>query len=165
MNADFVKTALERFERPLLEYARRLTGDLDAARDVVQESFIKLCRIEDPAVAEHLAEWLYTVCRHQAFDQGRKERAMKLRERKLEPAVPEPTGAQSERRDEFDSALRHLEHLPEKQQEVIRLRFQGGLSYAEISRVTGDSVGNVGWLLHQALKGLRERMLAKEVRA
>lgn len=165
MNPDFVKSALERFERPLLEYAKRMTGDLDAARDVVQETFIKLCAVNEPALQGYLAEWLYTVCRRKALDQGRKERAMKTRERNVETAPPEPIGSASERRDEFDSALRHLERLPEKQQEVVRLRFQGGLSYAEISRVTGDSVGNVGWLLHQALKGLRERMQAKEVRA
>ena len=46
----------------------------------------------------------------------------------------------------------------ENQREVVRLKFQAGLSYAEISRVTGHSVSNVGFLLHTALKTLRRQM-------
>ena len=37
---------LDRYERPLIRYARSITGDLDSARDVVQETFIKLARGE-----------------------------------------------------------------------------------------------------------------------
>jgi RNA polymerase sigma-70 factor (ECF subfamily) len=48
--------------------------------------------------------------------------------------------------------------LPDSQQEVIRLRFQEGFSYKEISRITGFSVGNVGYLLHVGLKSLRGRL-------
>ncbi len=35
---------LDRYERPLIRYAGSLVGDLDTARDVVQEAFIKLAR-------------------------------------------------------------------------------------------------------------------------
>jgi RNA polymerase sigma-70 factor (ECF subfamily) len=47
--------------------------------------------------------------------------------------------------------------LPKNQQEVIRLKFQHGLSYKEISTVTNLSVTNVGFLIHTGLKVLRER--------
>ena len=52
-----------------------------------------------------------------------------------------------------------LQLLPPNQQEVIRLKFQHGLSYKEISAVTGLSVSNVGYLLHVAIKRLRELMV------
>ena len=45
--------------------------------------------------------------------------------------------------------------LPENQQEVIRLKFQNGFSYKEIARITGLSVGNVGFLIHTAVARLR----------
>jgi RNA polymerase sigma-70 factor (ECF subfamily) len=48
-----------------------------------------------------------------------------------------------------------LDRLSENQREVIRLKFQQGLSYKEISEVTGLSSGNVGFLLHTGLKRLR----------
>jgi RNA polymerase sigma-70 factor (ECF subfamily) len=48
--------------------------------------------------------------------------------------------------------------LTASQQEVIRLRFQSGLSYKEISGVTGMTVNHVGVVLHNALKTLREEL-------
>ena len=36
--------------------------------------------------------------------------------------------------------------LPPNQQEVVRLKFQNGFSYQEISRITSLSVGNVGFI-------------------
>jgi RNA polymerase sigma-70 factor (ECF subfamily) len=64
--------------------------------------------------------------------------------------------------------LRVLDMIPENQQEVIRLKFQNGFSYREISGVTGLSVTNVGFLIHTGLKSIRQRMrtesgLAKRV--
>ena len=58
--------------------------------------------------------------------------------------------------------LRAMEDLPENQQEVVRLKFQNGLSYREISKVTGLSESNVGFLIHTAVKRLREKIGARE---
>ena len=48
-----------------------------------------------------------------------------------------------------------LESLPTNQREVIRLKFQNGFSYQEISRISGHSVSNVGYLIHAGMKTLR----------
>ncbi|MEN8713450.1 MAG: sigma factor-like helix-turn-helix DNA-binding protein [Verrucomicrobiales bacterium] len=40
----------------------------------------------------------------------------------------------------------------------MRLKFQGDLSYKEISEVTGLSVSNVGFLIHTGIKRLRSLM-------
>lgn len=64
----------------------------------------------------------------------------------------------AEVREQSGGILRHLASLPQGQQEVVRLKFQESMSYREISEVTGHSVSNVGFLLHTALKTLRERM-------
>ena len=42
MNGQEMDAILRRFERPLLQYATRILGDSDRARDVVQETFVKL---------------------------------------------------------------------------------------------------------------------------
>ena len=78
-----------------------------------------------------------------------------------EPAWESPAGdpgLKMETRDQIDNVSRILDDLSENQQEVVRLRFQGGLSYREISEMTGHTVSNVGFLLHTALKNIRERM-------
>jgi RNA polymerase sigma-70 factor (ECF subfamily) len=51
-----------------------------------------------------------------------------------------------------------IEALPDRQREVIRLKFQQGLSYKEISSVTGLSVSNVGFLVHTGVKTIRKRL-------
>ena len=51
--------------------------------------------------------------------------------------------------------LELLESLPPNQREVIRLKFQNGFSYQEISRISGHSVSNVGYLIHAGIKTLR----------
>jgi RNA polymerase sigma-70 factor (ECF subfamily) len=40
----------------------------------------------------------------------------------------------------------------------VRLKFQAGLSYREISRVTELSVSNVGYLIHTAIRTLRRQL-------
>lgn len=62
---------------------------------------------------------------------------------------------------ETQSALLALIHrLPPNQQEVIRLKFQSGFSYKEISRITALSVSNVGFLIHTAVTRLRRDFAA-----
>ena len=51
---------------------------------------------------------------------------------------------------------------PPVEREVLRLKFQNGLSYAEISRVTQLTVSNVGFLIHTAMKTLRAQMQKEE---
>ncbi len=53
-----------------------------------------------------------------------------------------------------------IEKLPPQQQEVIRLKVQSGMSYLEISQLTGLSVSNVGYLLSTALASVRNRLAA-----
>ena len=40
----------------------------------------------------------------------------------------------------------------------FRLRLQAGLSYREIAEVTGLTVGNVGFHLHEAVRNLRDTL-------
>ncbi len=76
---------------------------------------------------------------------------------------PEP-GDSVERDDSFAAVTRVMKLLPKNQQEVIRLKFQHGLSYKEISVVTNLTVTNVGFLIHTGLKSLRERLGGSEGR-
>lgn len=158
-NSDWVIEALDLHERPLLRYATWLLGDVDLARDVVQETFLRLCR-EDPArVAGHIAPWLFTVCRNLALD----ARAKSARDTAIEDADVAVTCDLDERHDTQQAVgqiLEVLETLPRNQREVVYLKFQGGLSYKEISAVTQLSVTNVGFLLHTAVRAIRTRLSA-----
>jgi RNA polymerase sigma factor (sigma-70 family) len=154
----WVSDAVVRFQGPLTLYASRLLHDAESARDVVQETFLKLYASERSSIDGHLAEWLFTVCRNRALDVLRKEQRMsQLREehvvRCLSPG-PAPLEA-AERQELGERVLELLETLPVNQREVIRLKFQNGFSYQEISRISGHSVSNVGYLIHAGIKTLR----------
>lgn len=55
-----------------------------------------------------------------------------------------------------------MDGLPTNQQEVIRLKVESGLSYREISELTGLSISNVGYLLHTGLTSIRTRLATIE---
>src|SRR5260370_6802569 len=67
---------LQRFEIPLLQYAVRITGDRERARDVVQETFVKFQRNGAINRADEPTTWLFTVCRNAALNVCRNERRM-----------------------------------------------------------------------------------------
>lgn len=174
--------ALDQYEAPLIAYAHRIVGNLETARDVCQDTFLKLARAGPQAEQElrgRLAEWLFTVCRNQALDTLRRERTRRRAETDMQTAGTTPHGTTApphlpgspgpppgppgpsetlERAEDQSLIEGALGHLPANQQEAIRLKFEHGLSYKQIAKVLETSVGNVGWLLHTGLKDLRSRL-------
>lgn len=156
--------ALERFERPLLAYARRFTGDLDAARDLVQDAFLKLC--EQPLASDDpkLGPWLFRVCRNRGIDRLRKEGPVRLwEEPDRMPDAALDTVRNVDTKDEADRLAASLRALPPRQGEAVWLKFHGGLTYRQIAEVMNESVSNVGFLLHTALQDLRRRLSGSPV--
>jgi RNA polymerase sigma-70 factor (ECF subfamily) len=160
-DTEWVRAAVSQFEGPLTLYASRLLGDADGARDVVQETFLRLCGQDRAAVDPHLAEWLFTVCRNRALDVLRKEgRMTRLSDDQMHvrPSNDPDPAVMLERRESASNIMRLLDGLPVNQREVIRLKFQNGFSYKEISRISGHSVSNVGFLIHTGLKTIRGQL-------
>lgn len=126
---------------------------------------MRLCAGDRGQIEPHLAEWLFTVCRNRALDVQRKERRMQpLNEQDWSQEAshaPSPS-SQVENREAAGQALKILASLPRNQQEVVRLKFQNGLSYEEISRATQLTVSNVGFLIHTAIKSIRQKLQALE---
>ncbi|HEY2158926.1 MAG TPA: sigma-70 family RNA polymerase sigma factor [Isosphaeraceae bacterium] len=160
-DAAWIQAAVERFQRPLTLYAGRMLGDDDAARDVVQDTFLRLCAQDRETIEPRLAEWLFTVCRNRALDVLRKERRMtQLSDdhARVRPGPDRDPADSAASRDSAAKALRLLDSLPPSQRDVIRLKFQNDFSYQEISRISGHSVSNVGYLIHVGLKTLRRQL-------
>ncbi len=152
----WLEAAVREHEHALVRYAAGITGDLERARDVVQETFLKLLRAGPRG---HAAEWLFTVCRNGALDVIRKEKRMSgLGD---VAAAPGPaSSAPVEQGGEMARVAAAVAHLPPNQREVIRLKFQNELAYKQIAAVTGLSESNVGFLIHTALKSLRLKLRA-----
>ena len=166
-SADWVRAAIELHEGALLRYAQRFVRDLESARDIVQDTFLQLCRQTNDEIRPRVAQWLFTVCRNRAIDVCRKERRMKLApEDQLadelalnsEASELQPSAAM-ERQEAATGLMSQISKLPDRQQEVLRLKFNAGLSYKEIAEVTGLTSSNVGFILHTAIAKLRQRLV------
>jgi len=180
-DAAWISAAVSQFQGPLIHYASRLlSGDVERARDVVQDAFLRLWSADRASVDGHLGQWLYRVCRNRALDVRRKEVRMTALSDEHIDVIGQDTiafGRRShDRGNEHESAsaartshelsghavMGLLESLSDMQQEALRLKFQGGLSYREIATVMDITVNHVGVIIHNAIKALRERMLAQE---
>ena len=160
---EWLRQLMSAHEGTLLRYVVSLTGDLEAARDVVQDTFLRLCEQGPAGMEGREVPWLFRVARNRVIDQHRKDSRMRpLEETDLAHAAsPEPAPDEAAAsRDAARTVLELLAELPLRQQEVVRLKFQNHLSYEEISAITSLSVSHVGVLLHQALKALRGRYRA-----
>ena len=155
----FIERAVTEFESPLIGYSRTYLYDLDRARDVVQDTFIRLCRQDPEKVEEYLKTWLFTVCRNRCLDVLRKEKRIQTLDEdkwsKVRETEPSPD-EQMEQDERLADVMRYMDRLSENQKEVILLKFQQGMSYDEIHKVTNLTQGNIGFLIHSGLKRLRE---------
>lgn len=163
MNRDksqWIQAVVARYERPLCQYACRLTGNLETARDAVQDTFLKLWRA-DILADDRTAPWLFRVCRNRCIDILRKEKPMQALTDTHAATLAAPDKSPAEEAGLREGAaflLRKLAELPARQAEVIRLKFQHHLSYREIAAVTALSESNVGYLLHTGIQTLRQQV-------
>jgi RNA polymerase sigma factor (sigma-70 family) len=162
----WIETALTQHEGALVRYATWILGDIERAREVVQETFLRLCKEQEFRVKPHLAQWLFTVCRNLALDVRRKENRMSP----LSYAEPHPRTAQIirpsaalEQQETLSLVLQIIETLPKNQREVMYLKFQSELSYKEISEITQLSITNIGFLIHTAVKTVRKEIMARRI--
>lgn len=154
----WLEEVYDRFHGDLLRYTRSVLGEEQKAREVVQETFLKLWKAETPPDHSHLQQWLLAVCRNGALDVLRKEKKLVFHDKEATVPDPAPDAAgMMEKGQEQSLALRLLAALPADQREVIRLKFQHGCSYKQISAVTGHSESNVGYLIHTGIKTMRSK--------
>ena len=153
---EIIDVALERYERPLISYARTITSDLEAARDAVQETFLRLSRQDVKALEPRLAPWLYFVCRNCALDHVRKILRFPTDPIDEEFPVQNADPAVEAALAEEDERLKWMiAQLPRQQRELVHLKFEAGLTYKEIAETMRMSVSSVGVQLHSALQTLR----------
>ena len=162
---DWMTGVFERYERPLVSYSRSLLrGDLELARDVVQDSFVRLCKEPWPEIESRVEGWLFLVCRNRCLDLLKRWETRMHTTMKPEHWQGQSDGKASDpslqaEQAEQKARLKHsLDDLSPRQQEVLRLKLHQGMSYQQIADATGSSVASVGFHLHEALKALRRNL-------
>lgn len=149
-------------ESPLLAYAMRFTGTLEVAEDIVQEAFMRL-HAQFDGVREP-KKWLYRTVHNLALNQRRDARKIVPLELKepdaaADVADPQPLPDEQIARLEGIGLVRlSLESLDKRERELVKLKFNDGLSYKEMAGRTGLTVSHVGYLLHHAIKAIADEL-------
>ena len=153
---EIIDSALERYQRALISFAKAITGDPESARDAVQETFLRLSRQDVRALEPRLAAWLFFVCRNCALDHVRKIARFTGDAIDEEHPSEDLSPAAEVAAAEETVRLRWLiDQLPQQQRELVRLKFDAGLSYKQMGEAMQMSVSNVGVQLHVAMQTLR----------
>lgn len=143
----------------LVRYAARQLGDVEVARDVVQEAFIQVWeRRRGWRPRGSARAYLYRIVRHLVIDEKRKQgvRRRWAESQQLVDAPRPPTPAEEldakVLADAFEAAVALL---PDRRREVFELVFQRGLSHAEAAAVLDISVQTVANQMSAALRSVR----------
>ena len=145
-----------RFES-LFRYLDRLTGDADLAKDIAQDTFVRLYR--RGALPDDTRAWLATVATNLVRDHQRqaRRRAELVAQYAADTAQPnEPPAADAgvlvqEARSRVRAAL---DTLPDRDRVLLLLRHEG-YSYRELARAVNVAEGSVGTLLLRATRTFR----------
>ena len=108
-------------------------------------------------VDDHLAAWLFTVCRNWILDAHKENGRMKalMDQPPAPPPAPSDPADRVQQHDTYQHLLRAVAALPENQREAIDL-WSEGLCYREIAQVLNHTEGHVRVLVHRGLKQVRE---------
>ncbi len=153
-----ITEALGRYERVLISYAKEITGEVESAKDAVQETFLRLSRQNVMDLQPRLRPWLFLVCRNCALDHRRKIVRFSTDPVEDDRASEDPSPDTSAMAAEEGMRLQELvARLPPQQRELVKLKFEAGLNYKEMAETLKTSVSTVGVQLHDAMQTLRRQ--------
>jgi RNA polymerase sigma factor (sigma-70 family) len=139
----------------LVRFLHRKVWDAERAKDLAQEAFVRALR-EEP---ESPRAWLFHVAANLARDEARtvlrRRRHLTLLEggEGAEARSPDDPHEDLERSERQEGLRRALEHLGERDREVLLL-WDAGMDYREIAARTGLASGAVGTTLARARRRL-----------
>jgi RNA polymerase sigma factor (sigma-70 family) len=160
---------IRRWHEPLWKYARRLTGDDDAAAETVQEAWLRvlrgIARLRDP---ERLRAWLFGITRRVVMD--------RLRTKYGEPVMVDigdvdidagPASAEDARAlaDDIEVMHEELQRLPLLEREVLVLFYLRELTLNELADVLAVPLGTIKSRLFRARHSLRTQLERKGVQS
>lgn len=163
------ETLVRRHSNLVGSIAYNIVKDLEAARDVAQETFLKVARhldrLEDPA---KFKAWVSGIARTTSIDTLRKERGKTLsldvmqslgQDVEAPPEAPVGDGSGSVEKEElYERVLMALNSLPSIYREAMLLKHLRRMSYKQIGEYLNIAPATVESRLYRAKLLLKERL-------
>jgi len=167
--AESLGVLVARWEAPLLRFVSRMVDRPDDARDVCQETFL---RILDKAEAfrdgARFSTWMYQIALNLCRDQSRRRRrwgrlmivepgagAETPKDHVAPETVATNPAAAYEQTERRGAVRRALSALPPEQREVLLLKEYEGLKFREIADVLGVAESTVKSRMYAGLDAMR----------
>ena len=160
---DLFDSLIEKYQHRLLRYLLHLTARRELAEDLFQETWIRVLERGRQYDGRHeFCAWLFTIARNLAIDSMRRKQTASLDSLADEDDAPFDI-ADKGLASALDLTLQHeqneqisagMQHLAAEYREALVLRFQEGMSLAEIAEVTGAPIGTVKSRIYRGLSGL-----------
>jgi RNA polymerase sigma-70 factor (ECF subfamily) len=138
-------------------YAARLLTSTEAGEDIAQEVFLRLEQqrehVNNPQV------WAYRTARNLVIDRYRQSgKTSELPQDLPADATRFNPALIAEQKETLEMMQQKINDLSPRHREVLRLKFQEKLKYAEIAEILGEPVTTVAWLIHEAVSLLRKEL-------
>ncbi len=150
----------ERHKRTLYAFAARMLGNGDAARDIVQDAFVKVFerrrQLNNPG---SFRSWLFAIGRNQCVSYLRENRKRSPLDEVSDDAIaiaPEASARDAE--EDVRLIRRAIIRLKIEYRDVLILREYQDLSYREIAEITESTESAVKSKLFKARRALHEAL-------
>lgn len=155
----------QRHSTAAFSLAYRITGNRNAAEDVMQEAFLSLWRsgARYDRARGSVRTWVLGIVHNRAIDGLRRATVHDKRRAADETAAErleagERTEVEAARNDEAREIRDAIGTLPDDQSKVIELAYFGGFTHSEISSMLGMPLGTVKGRMRLGLEKLRGRL-------
>jgi RNA polymerase sigma-70 factor, ECF subfamily len=149
---------VQRYERPVLAIARRFARDVDDAEDLAQRAFINAAERAHGWRGGSFKSWLFRIItnlsKNYLRDTARFDRSEEAQEWEA-PAVEPTAHARMEAQEQRGQVREAIARLPKRQREVLLLRVDGDLPFAEVAETLGITEVNAKVNFHHAVQKLK----------
>lgn len=173
-NKEAISQLIERHSSRVYDYICMMVKDRQLADDIFQDTFIKAIKVIDEGRYKESGKflsWVMRIAHNQVIDHFRAEKQNKnitpttagydilASQSPLEKSIEDQLVGK-----QIEADVRKLvEHLPEEQKEVVRLRYYYGLSFKEIADQTEVSINTALGRMRYALINLRRMIKEKNI--
>ena len=160
MNAQEFKQRFMPYHRLLYRVAFHLTGNVQDAEDLLQDTYLKLWQKRDDLREEAVTQaYLVTLMRNLLRDQQRLKRIDSSAELKDELSPPDERNLdhQIDAKDEASQMEGLINQLPERDGKIVRMHLVEEHSYEEIEKKTGLSQGNIRIIVMRTRQKLKQQ--------
>lgn len=166
-NAQFYEPIVRAYERPGMRLAAGMMGNIEDAKDALQEAFVKTFQsLKKFDVGRPFGPWFFQILRNQCRDMLRSRKArfkMETLDERLELRPDEYAAGPTRRREEAEARAllwKGLDMVGAEHREILVLKELQGFRYAEIAQILDIPEGTVASRLYHARRALKDALMA-----